>query len=140
LRSSRKRTATNIKNNLYKIAGKREPRKFYWWKISEGMYYNLLHRLFCGCNPSIVLLWWLITRVKHILCRRSLRPNFKEIAKFYVCDIRMHKLLNAQKSDARQFATKKKQVAHTSDIHLWGIQHWESTHQRMVGSAWMSGI
>jgi hypothetical protein len=29
LRSSRKRTATNIKNNLYKIAGKREPRKFY---------------------------------------------------------------------------------------------------------------
>jgi len=114
-------TATNIKNNLYKIAGKTgTTRKFINGKYREGMYYTSFIGYFPADAPkySIVVMIDNPRGVKQeaLFAAEASAPVFKEIAdKIYACDIRMHKILTTKNLDARQFATKK-QVVHTSDI------------------------
>ena len=114
-------TAMNIKNDLYKIAGKTgTSRKLINGRYREGMYYTSFIGYFPADAPkySIVVMIDNPRGVKQeaLFAAEASAPVFKEIAdKIYACDIRMHKLLNTKNPDARQFATKK-QVAHTADI------------------------
>jgi cell division protein FtsI (penicillin-binding protein 3) len=114
-------TAMNIKNDLYKIAGKTgTSRKFINGKYREGMYYTSFIGYFPAEAPrySIVVMIDNPRGVKQeaLFAAEASAPVFKEIAdKIYACDIRMHKLLTTKNPTARQFATKK-QVVHTSDI------------------------
>lgn len=114
-------TAMNIKNDLYKIAGKTgTSRKFINGKYREGMYYTSFIGYFPANAPkySIVVMIDNPRGVKQeaLFAAEASAPVFKEIAdKIYACDITMHKLLNIKNPNARQFATKK-QVVHTADI------------------------
>ncbi|MES2520940.1 MAG: penicillin-binding protein [Bacteroidota bacterium] len=114
-------TAMNIKNNLYKIAGKTgTSRKFINGKYREGMYYTSFIGYFPADAPkySCVVMIDNPRGVKQeaLFAAEASAPVFKEIAdKIYACDIRMHKSLASAKVDLRRFATKK-QVAHTADI------------------------
>ncbi len=114
-------TASNIKNNLYKIAGKTgTSRKLVDGKYQEGMYYTSFIGYFPADAPkySCVVMIDNPRGVKQeaLFAAEASAPVFKEIAdKIYACDIRMHKLLSHKQTDSRQFATKK-QVAHTADI------------------------
>jgi len=114
-------TASNIKNDLYKIAGKTgTSRKLINGQYREGMYYTSFIGYFPADAPkySCVVMIDNPRGVKQeaLFAAEASAPVFKEIAdKIYACDIRMHKLLATKKADSRQFATKK-QVAHTADI------------------------
>jgi cell division protein FtsI (penicillin-binding protein 3) len=114
-------TATNIKNDMYKIAGKTgTSRKLINGKYREGMYYTSFIGYFPADAPkySIVVMIDNPRGVKQeaLFAAEASAPVFKEIAdKIYACDIRMHKLLAAKSAGAKQFATKR-QVAHTGDI------------------------
>jgi cell division protein FtsI (penicillin-binding protein 3) len=114
-------TATNIKNGMYKIAGKTgTSRKLINGKYREGMYYTSFIGYFPADAPkySIVVMIDNPRGVKQeaLFAAEASAPVFKEIAdKIYACDIRMHKLLDAKSAGAKQFATQK-QVVHTGDI------------------------
>ena len=114
-------TASNIKNNLYKIAGKTgTSRKFINGQYREGMYYTSFIGYFPADAPkySCVVMIDNPRGVKQeaLFAAEASAPVFKEIAdKIYACDIRMHKLLATKNPSPSQFATKK-QVAHTADI------------------------
>jgi cell division protein FtsI (penicillin-binding protein 3) len=114
-------TASNIKNDLYKIAGKTgTSRKFINGKYREGMYYTSFIGYFPADAPkySCVVMIDNPRGVKQeaLFAAEASAPVFKEIAdKIYACDIRMHKLLASKKPSPSQFATTK-QVAHTADI------------------------
>ncbi|MCU0469744.1 MAG: transpeptidase family protein [Arcicella sp.] len=114
-------TASNIKNNLYKIAGKTgTSHKFLNGKYRDGMYYTSFIGYFPADAPkySCVVMIDNPRGVKQeaLFAADASAPVFKEIAdKIYACDITMHKPLEAKKTSPKQFATRK-QVAHTADI------------------------
>jgi cell division protein FtsI (penicillin-binding protein 3) len=115
-------TAKNIKNPLYKIAGKTgTSQKLIDGKYREGMYYTSFIGFFPADAPkySIAVM---IDNPRGVL-REALyasdacAPVFKEIAdKIYACDIQMHKLLIAEEGHKTNYATRKI-IAHSSDIN-----------------------
>lgn len=114
-------TAKNIKNPLYKIAGKTgTSQKLIGGKYREGMYYTSFIGYFPADAPkySCVVVIDNPRGVKKeaLYAADVSAPVFKEIAdKIYACDIQMHRLLDAKKYDPRYFATQK-HIAHTGDI------------------------
>jgi cell division protein FtsI (penicillin-binding protein 3) len=114
-------TASNIKNDFYKIAGKTgTSRKLINGKYREGMYYTSFIGYFPADAPKYSCVVMIDNprgvKLEALMAAEASAPVFKEIAdKIYACDIRMHKLLAAKNPSPSQFATKK-QVAHTADI------------------------
>ena len=114
-------TAKNIKNDSYKIAGKTGT----CWKFINGKYNeNIYHTSFIGYFPADAPKYSIVVMIDNprgvnqeaLHAADASAPVFKEISdKIYACDIRMHKLLDIKKPNARQFATVK-QVVHTADI------------------------
>jgi cell division protein FtsI (penicillin-binding protein 3) len=114
-------TASNIKNDFYKIAGKTgTSRKLINGKYREGMYYTSFIGYFPADAPKYSCVVMIDNprgvKLEALMAAEASAPVFKEIAdKIYACDIRMHKLLATKNPSPSQFATKK-QVAHTADI------------------------
>ena len=116
-------TASNIKNNLYKIAGKTgTSQKLIGGQYRKEMYYTSFIGYFPADAPKYSCVVMIDNprgvKLEALMAADASAPVFKEIAdKIYACDIRMHKLLAAKKPSPSQFATKK-QVAHTADIKM----------------------
>ena len=114
-------TASNIKNEMYKIAGKTgTSQKLIGGKYREGMYYTSFIGYFPADAPKYSCVVMIDNprgvKLEALFAADASAPVFKEIAdKIYACDIRMHKLLAAKASNISAFATKK-QVVHTADI------------------------
>ncbi len=111
-------TASNIKNDLYKIAGKTgTSQKLINGKYRKGMYYTS----FIGYFPADAPKYSCVVAIDNprgvkkeaLFASDASAPVFKEIAdKIYACDIQMHKLL----AKGGTKLTSQKQIAHTSDI------------------------
>jgi len=116
-------TAMNIKNDLYKIAGKTgTSRKLVNGQYREGMYYTSFIGYFPANAPKYSIGVMIDNprgvQQEALFAAEASAPVFKEIAdKIYACDIRMHKLLNTKKINARGFAIQK-QVVHTADMKV----------------------
>ena len=114
-------TASNIKNDMYKIAGKTgTSQKLIDGHYREGMYYTSFIGYFPAESPkySCVVMIDNPRGVKQeaLFASDASAPVFKEIAdKIYACDIQMHKLLTKNNTLPLKF-TSQKHVAHTSDI------------------------
>ncbi|MDZ7896685.1 MAG: penicillin-binding protein [Arcicella sp.] len=114
-------TASNIKNDLYKIAGKTgTSQKLIRGQYSKEKYYTSFIGYFPADAPKYSCVVMIDNprgvKLEALMAADASAPVFKEIAdKIYACDIRMHKLLAAKNPKPSQFATKK-QVAHTADI------------------------
>ncbi|MEA5405951.1 penicillin-binding protein [Arcicella sp. DC2W] len=114
-------TASNIKNDLYKIAGKTgTSQKLINGKYRKGMYYTS----FIGYFPADAPKYSCVVAIDNprgvkreaLFASDASAPVFKEIAdKIYACDIQMHKLL-AKNDNVGVKLTSQKQIVHTSDI------------------------
>jgi cell division protein FtsI (penicillin-binding protein 3) len=113
-------TASNIKNPMYKIAGKTgTSQKLIGRNYIKGMYYTS----FIGYFPADAPKYSCVVVIdnpkgvdKEALYARDVSaPVFKEIAdKIYACDIQMHKLLTPTTGDRKYFATQR-HIANTGD-------------------------
>lgn len=114
-------TASNIKNPLYKIAGKTgTSQKLVNGKYQPGRYYTSFIGFFPAETPKYSIAVMIDNprgMLKEALfAAEASAPVFKEVAdKIYACDIQMHKPLGPSHYDPRYFATNKL-VAHSNDL------------------------